>query len=885
MEELYTQWRSDPDSVDPSWRHFFQGMEFALERPEKRALEAPSDLRVQFLIDNYRTYGHLLVQMNPIDPHPVTEVFELRLDVLGFAEEELDTPFPTCGLMEVEEAPLREIIEVLRETYCGRIGVEFKGCQRPEMEAWLQEQIEPTRMDPNLTLEQKRRILNYLNHAELFEIFLNTKYVGQKRFSLEGGDALIPVIQAIIGRGAERGMEEFVIGMPHRGRLNVLVNILNKSYANVFHEFEDTIIEDSFDLAGDVKYHKGFSADVETADGHKVHLSLTANPSHLESVDPVVEGQTRAKQVLKGDDLEKKRIVPILMHGDAALAGQGVIYETMQMCNLSGYGVGGTIHLVVNNQIGYTTLPKDSRSTRYCTDIARAFSAPVFHVNGEDPEACVYAALLAVELRQKFGCDVFIDINCYRKYGHNEGDEPAFTQPLEYLMIRAKKSPREIYRDALISQGVIEKQMAEELEAEFKAGLQAELDQVQTLETKPSTEQATPRWQAVREANLRHNPFEPVETAVSEDKMVALAEKFCQIPEGFNLHRKVAKLAADRLKMVHGEPLNWGMAEHLAFATLLAEGTHVRLAGQDSRRGTFNHRHAMWMDQKEEGKYFPLNHVGEGRFDVFNSHLSEFAALAFEYGYSLSYPEALVAWEAQFGDFANGAQVVFDQYLSTSEQKWHRLSGLVLLLPHGYEGQGPEHSSGRIERSLQLAGDNNMYVCNPTTPAQIFHLLRRQVLQAVRRPLIVFTPKQLFGHPGCVSALSELSSGHFQEIIPDDHSDATRVLFCSGRLYYDLVAEQPDHVAIVRIEQLYPFHEALAREVIGRYPKCKEWIWIQEEPENMGAWDFLRPILREVLPNREEARYIGRRRSASPATGSPSKHKAQQAEILKQAFE
>ncbi len=885
MEELYTQWRGDPDSVDPSWRHFFQGMEFALERPEKRALEAPGDLRIHFLIHNYRNYGHLLAKVNPIDPHPATEVPQLRLDVLGFSDDELDTVFPTTGIMEREEAPLREIIACLQEIYCGTVGVEYLGLQRAEMTAWLQERIEPTRMQPGLSLERKKKILKDLNKAELFETFLHTKYVGQKRFSLEGGETLIPVMEAMIARGAELGHEEFVIGMSHRGRLSVLANVLNKSYANIFHEFEDTVDEDSFDLAGDVKYHKGFSADVIMPGNLPVHLSLTANPSHLESVDPVVEGQVRAKQVFKGDDVEKRRIVPILIHGDAAVAGQGVVYETMQMGNLAGYGVGGTIHIVVNNQIGFTTLPKDSRSTRYCTDIARAFSAPVFHVNCEDPEGCVYAAILAIELRQKFGCDVFIDINCYRKYGHNEADEPAFTQPLEYQMIRQKKSVRETYRDDLVSQGVIEKQIAEELEAEFRAGLQRELDQVQTLETKRSAEEATPRWQTLREANQHHDPFEPVETAVSEEVMVALAEKFCQIPEGFNAHRKIAKLAADRLKMVHGELLNWGMAEHLAYATLLADGTHVRLAGQDSRRGTFNHRHAMWMDQKEARKYFPLNHVGEGRFDVFNSHLSEFAVLAFEYGYTLSYPEALVLWEAQFGDFANGAQVVFDQYLSTSEQKWHRLSGLVLLLPHGYEGQGPEHSSARIERSLQLAGDNNMYVCNPTTPAQIFHLLRRQVLQKVRRPLIVFTPKQLFGHPDCASALSELSGGRFQEIIPDDHVDATRVLFCSGRLYYDLVSAQTDNVAIVRIEQLYPFHDELAREIIGRYPRCEEWVWVQEEPENMGAWDFLRPVLREVLPNGAEAQYIGRKRSASPATGSPSKHKAQQAEILKQAFE
>ncbi len=881
IEELYARYSQDPQSVEPSWRHFFEGMAFGEARGPS---EAPSDLRVHLLIHAYRHHGHLLAKVNPIDAHPVSEVPQLSLQKLGFLESELDKPFPTCGLLEKEEAPLREIIERLKSIYCDRIGIEYMGVERPEMVAYLRERVEQGR--PNLSIDQKRLILDCLNKAELFEIFLHTKYVGQKRFSLEGGETLIPLMEALIEEGAEHGLSEFVIGMAHRGRLNVLVNILNKSYSNIFHEFEDSLIEESFYGTGDVKYHKGFSADVTTSGGKSVHLSLTANPSHLESVDAVVQGQVRAKQVLKGDDKEMRRIAPILIHGDAALAGQGVVYETMELSGLAGYNVGGTLHLVVNNQIGFTTLPKDSRSTRYCTDLARTFSAPVFHVNGEDPEGCFYAAMLALECRQKFGCDVFIDLNCYRKYGHNEADEPAFTQPLEYALIRKKSSPRVIYRDELIQQGVIEKKLAEELEAKFRAALQAELDEVQTLKTEPFRERASTEWQAVREANWEEDPFLQIDTSVPVERLREVAQAFCAVPEGFNLNRKIKKLAEDRMQMAKGDPsearLNWGMAEHLAFATLLKEGLHVRVAGQDCRRGTFNHRHAMWMDQKEEGKYFPLNHVGEGRFDVFNSPLSEFACLAFEYGYSLSYVQALVIWEAQFGDFANGAQVVIDQYVSSSEQKWHRLSGLVMMLPHGYEGQGPEHSSARMERYLQSCGNQNMRVVNCTTPAQIFHVLRRQVLRKSRKPLIIFTPKQLFGHPACVSSLNELASGQFQEVIDDTLTSCRRLIFCSGRLYYDLIEERTRRgitdMAIVRLEQLYPLHEERIKEIVSKYAGFSEALWVQEEPENMGAWEYIRDQLGVPL------RYVGRERSASPATGSPKKHKAQHKAILDGAF-
>ncbi|MGE3954969.1 MAG: 2-oxoglutarate dehydrogenase E1 component [Parachlamydiales bacterium] len=887
IEGLYRQYQKDPKSVDPSWQRFFEGLDFAGEFPRKGPIEIPSDLRVDHLVKAYRTYGHLAAEVNPVAPEPLGAVPQLDLKQLGFSREDLSREFPTHGLLPKENAPLSEILESLKGTYCGRIGFEVRCLGNPELERYLQERIEGSRGRPQLSLDQKRMVLQYLNKAELFEIFLHTKYVGQKRFSLEGGEATIPLLRALIELGAEQGLREFVIGIAHRGRLNVLTNILGKSHRNIFHEFEDTLVESSFQGSGDVKYHKGFSADVETPSGAKVHLSLAANPSHLESVDPVAQGQCRAKQVLKGDGEAKKRIAPITIHGDAAVAGQGVVYETMQMGELSGYGVGGTLHLVINNQIGFTTLPKDSRSTHYCTDIAKAFGAPVFHVNGEDAEGCFFAAQLAIEIRQKFGCDVFIDLNCYRKYGHNEGDEPAYTQPLEYQRIREKQSVRVIYRDDLIQQGVVERKMAEALEEEFRAGLQRELEEVQSLKTEPTSEPNRGDWQKYVEENRKLDPFATAPTAVPEATLKGLAERLCHCPDGFNLHRKVVRLLEERQKMAEtGEAINWGMAELLAYASLIAEGTHIRLSGQDSRRGTFSHRHAMWFDQQNTRKYCPLNHIAEnqGRFDLFNSPLSEYAALGFEYGYSTAYPGSLVIWEAQFGDFANGAQIIVDQYLSTSEQKWNLLTGLTLFLPHGYEGQGPEHSSARMERYLQLAGDDNMRICYPSTPAQHFHLLRRQVRAPGCKPLIVFTPKSLLGNPKCVSSLSELSQGQFFPILDDPTrpKNPHTLVLCSGKVYYDLIEKKGEEMALVRIEQLYPLDKGMLEKVCAPYKGAKRLVYCQEEPENMGAWDYLRPLLRDVFGR--DAEYVGRNRSASPATGSPKKHKAQLAEIMNKLF-
>lgn len=918
LDELYEKYQRDRNSVDPSWQKVFDDFETQdrlgsllkpkLEYPGMLPLHGETaaaaafvpirganaaDLRIFRLIEAYRTYGHLLAKINPIATHPLQEPHELKLENLGFHSKELGEQFPTCGLMTPPTATLQEIINVLKEIYCDKIGVEYMGLQSPELESWLQERIEPNRFKVQLTIEQKQLILQHLNKSELFESFLHTKYVGQKRFSLEGGETLIPMLAAIVDTGASLGMEEFIIGMAHRGRLNVLSNILNKSYVDVFSEFDEGYIPDSFEGSGDVKYHKGFSAEITTLGQKKVQVALAPNPSHLEAVNSVVEGQAKARQVMINDDVNQRRVVPILVHGDASIAGQGSVYEALQLYKLKGYSTGGTIHIVINNQIGFTTLPIDARSTPYCTDIAKAFGAPVFHVNAEDPEDCVYATNLAVELRQKFHCDVFIDLNCYRKYGHNETDEPAFTQPLEYQIIRAKKPIREIYRDELIKHGVLEKFIAESLEAEFKKALQQALRVTQL----PPQESTAPKEMLPPPPSIEEELFKSTQTAVSAKEIREVAKKICTVPSGFNIHAKLQHLLKERLAMVEGEPpekpLDWGMAELLAYGTLLWQGTHVRLSGQDCCRGTFSHRHAMWMDQVEERSYFPLSHLksGQGRCDIINSPLSEMAVLGFEYGYSISYQDALVIWEAQFGDFSNGAQVIIDQFIASSEQKWGRKSGVVLLLPHGYEGQGPEHSSARIERFLSLCGDYNMLVVYPTTPAQLFHLLRRQVLKGIRKPLIVFTPKGLLRHPDCTSKLEELTRGSFMEIIDDPHppKKVKKVYLCSGRIYYDLAAERAklkvEDMALIRIEQLYPLNVKRLKEILDEYQGAEDYVWVQDEPANMGAWDYIRPLLRDILPENKLPKYIGRDRSAATAAGSYALHKKQHAAIMQGVFQ
>ena len=880
IEEIYETYLADPSKVDLSWRAFFDGVEFG----EGKEAGVSKEERIQRVIESYRRFGHLLAKVNPIATHQVDSIPELGLKILGFEEKELKDSFPTMGVIERGEAPLEEIIRALEAIYCTTIGVEYVGYSAPQLDQWIQGEIEGEH--PPTTLEQKANLLRKLNRAELFERFLNRKYVGQKRFSLEGGETLIPMLNEVIEVGAEQGIDEFVLGMAHRGRLNVRANLMQEPLSQLFAEFEDYFDPDQVDTEGDVKYHRGFSSDVVTSKGDKIHLALTANPSHLESVNPVAMGKVRAKQQQRG----KESIVPILIHGDASIAGQGVVYETMQLYRLGGYSVGGAIHIVVNNQIGFTTLSEEGRSTHYCTDLARGFSSPIFHVNAEDPEGCLYITRLAMELRHKFHCDVFIDLNCYRRYGHNESDEPAFTQPLEYQKIEKKRSIREIYRDKLIDQGVVEREAAEKLEKAFQEELKSEFAQLQEQPTFPVEKPFQGVWESYRKGDL----FQPAKTAVDRALLREMAARSCHVPEGFAIHPKVGKLQEARLKMVEAETpqpaIDWAFAEQLALASLLWEGRAVRFAGEDVQRGTFSQRHAAWVDQKSGQRYFPLSHLKEsqGHFEIINSLLSEFAALGFEFGYSLCYPSALVVWEAQFGDFANGGQVIIDQYISSSEQKWQRYSGLVVLLPHGYEGQGSEHSSARVERFLQLAGHGNMQIVNPTTPAQYFHLLRRQVIRSIRRPLIVLTPKGLLRHPKCLSSLDELASGTFREFLDDPHAgeEVDRLLLCSGRIYYDLMANRKEsRTAIVRIEQLYPIHEEKLATLLHRYSRVKKVYWVQEEPKNMGAWSYLLPILNKMLPEQATLHYVGRNISGSPATGSHAIHVREQQQLMKMAFE
>lgn len=917
FEELYAQYKINPSSVDPSWREVFSELDIAsyskapsvsssLEAPTllpantsgqsvlyypRVSIENDAHCRIYQLIDAYRKYGHLMAKVDPIALSCPAEPNELKIETYGFSKQDLSTHYPSCGLFDTETAPLLEILNALKSIYCNYIGLEYMRIDDKELRVWIQGHIEPKRFRVNLSIEQKRMILHYLNKSELFELFLHTKYVGQKRFSIEGGETLIPMLASLIDYGALHGSDEFYIGMSHRGRLNVLANLLNKSYADIFNEFEEGYFPASVEGSGDVKYHKGFFSEVKTIHGHPVKLTVTPNPSHLESVGPVVEGQVKARQILRHDEIKKDKVVPILIHGDGAIAGQGVVYETLQLSKLEGYSTGGTIHIVINNQIGFTTVPKDARSTQYCTDIAHTFGAPVFHVNSEDPEGCVHAVNLAMEIRQKFHCDVFIDLNCYRKYGHNEGDEPAFTQPLEYQLIRKKVPVRELYRDFLISQGVMEKSLAETLESEFKTALHEALNA-----KKIAPKGLTAEEQAVV-VSKNDSIFTPVQTGVSRKLLKEIGERFCHVPEGFAIHPKLAILNKERLSMLQegdgARPVDWGMGELLAYGSLLWEGTSVRLSGQDCCRGTFSHRHAMLMDQIKEQEYVPLDHLkaDQGRFDVYNSSLSEYAVLGFEFGYSIANPQALVLWEAQFGDFANGAQIIFDQYIATAEQKWMQKFPLTVLLPHGFEGQGPEHSSARIERFLTLGGDHNMQIVNPTTPAQLFHLLRRQIIRQVKKPLIIFTPKGLLRLPACSSKLDEFTSGSFKEILsdPDAPARVIRLVLCSGRIYYDLIAErektQTQHMMIVRIEQLYPLDVETLKAIISKCSVLKECIWAQEEPSNMGAWNFIRPILQDILPKEIELSYVGRTRSASPAVGSHAVHKKEHTAIMKALFE
>jgi 2-oxoglutarate dehydrogenase E1 component len=889
LDDAYRRWLHSPTSVDPTWQAFFAGVAFAGNGAADGAVRG--DLRLQTgvvrLVFWYRQVGHLQAHIDPLEENPPPAHDLLKLERLGLTDTDLGTTVDGSMYHGIDgPVKLADLLAALKATYCGTVGVEYMHIENLERRTWIARKIEPGRNRPNLDRREKLRALMTLHWAAHFENYLHTKYVGQKRFSLEGGETLLPMLDAIVEKAPALGVKEIVIGMAHRGRLNVLANTLRKPFEQIFNEFEDNYLPESTkDGDGDVKYHMGFSADVTTADGGSVHLSLSPNPSHLEIVNPVVEGRVRAKQRLFGD-VERSKGVPVLIHGDAAFAGQGVVAETLNLANLAGYRTGGTVHLVVNNQIGFTTSPRDARSTQYCTDIAKFIQAPIFHVNGDDPEAAVHVARMAIEYRQQFKADVVIDLVCYRKYGHNEGDEPSFTQPVEYRKIKAKKPVQQVYTDRLVADGVIQPEEAEAINAEFRHKLDEALKEVKGGQPRPKKMTGFDgRWKGL----TNQYSHAPAETKIAEAVADRIAGAFAAVPDGFHWHPTIKKLADKRRDDVTGrKPLDWGTGEALAFGSLVLEGHLVRLSGQDSRRGTFAHRHSWYFDQETGRGYCPLAHLdpNQAPFDVYDSALSEVAVLGFEYGYSLDEPQALVLWEAQFGDFANGAQVVIDQFIVSGESKWNRASGIVLLLPHGYEGQGPEHSSARLERFLQGCAEDSVQVCYFTTPANYFHALRRQVKRPFRKPLVVMTPKSLLRLPAATSPLADFTQGRFREVIDDTvPADAVRrVVLCSGKVYYDLAARRAElkkaDVALVRLEQLYPWPEDQLRKVLDRYRRA-ELVWAQEESQNMGGWFFVEPRLRGMgYP----AEFVGRDASASPAAGSVNVHKHEQAELVDAAL-
>ncbi|MBN4061842.1 2-oxoglutarate dehydrogenase E1 component, partial [Bacteroidales bacterium AH-315-I05] len=873
FEELYQQYKKDNGSVDFGWQKFFEGFELATETYDTTGA-IPENVQKEFnvinLINGYRQRGHLFTKTNPVrERRKYTP--SLDIENFGLEESDLDLDFQAGSEIGIGAATLRNIISHLQQTYCQSIGVEYRYIRQPKVVEWLRNRMESNKNTPAFSQEEKWHILAKLNEAVAFEQFLHTKFVGQKRFSLEGCETFAPAIDAVVQKGAELGIEEFVVGMAHRGRLNMLTNTFRKSYEDIFSEFEGNPY-DELSFGGDVKYHLGYSADVKTGMGKSVHLSLAANPSHLEAVDPIVEGTARAKIDHKYNG-DFNKVCPILVHGDASVAGQGVVYEVVQMSQLNGYKTGGTVHIVINNQIGFTTNYLDGRSSTYCTDVGKITLSPIFHVNADDVESVVLAVRLAMEFRQEFHRDVFIDLLGYRKHGHNEGDEPKFTQPLLYNAIAKHPNPRDIYRDKLIEEGSINEGMVKHMDEEFRNILQEKLDFVRKKEDKVVTvkrELGGP-WKGKRIATAADFEQSP-KTAVGKKKLLDLAEKMLHLPEEKNFFRKVKKLFNDRKTMIENNALDWAMGELLAYATLLDEGYPVRISGQDVQRGTFSHRHAAIIAEDTAEIYIPLQHLGEKQapFNIYNSLLSEFGVVGFEYGYASVSPERLIIWEAQFGDFSNEAQVIIDQFISAAEDKWMRQNGLVMLLPHGYEGQGSEHSSARLERYLQLCAEYNLQIVNCTTPANLFHLLRRQLHRDFCKPLIVFTPKSLLRHPKCVSPVVDFTKDGFKEVIDDDAvnvKNVEKIVFCSGKIYYDLIEQREKkkikNIAFVRIEQLYPLAYTQLENIISKYENAQEWLWVQEEPENMGAWTHMMRHFKH-----KPLRVISRPESATPATGS-----------------
>ncbi|MGV8139435.1 MAG: 2-oxoglutarate dehydrogenase E1 component [Mangrovibacterium sp.] len=888
IDELYQDYLKDPERVDESWRNFFKGFELGRAnfnvRQEGTENQINRELAILNLIDGYRLRGHLFTRTNPVRARRQYAP-TLEIGNFGLEKSDLDTIFQAGNNIGIGAATLRDIIAHLESTYCDSIGVEYAYLRDPAVIQWLRARMEGSKNSSVFTAEERKHIFYHLKVAVGFENFIHKKFVGQKRFSLEGAESLIPAMDAVIEQGADMGISEFVIGMAHRGRLNVLGNIMKKPYESIFKEFYGTEYEEGISL-GDVKYHLGFENTIQSDNGQDIKLSLVPNPSHLEAVGPLVEGMARSRidAVYNGDE---NRLAPILIHGDAAIAGQGVVYEVIQMSLLNGYRTGGTIHLVINNQVGFTTNYLDARSSTYCTDVAKVTRSPVFHVNGDDVEALIYTIRLAMEFRQKFHTDVFIDILCYRRYGHNEGDEPRFTQPSLYKAIANHKNPRDIYAEKLVRLGLMTQEEALNEIKDFDDFLGSKYKESEKIE------KLKIRKFLVEEYRHYHKPskvdlFARIDTGVPKDKLITLAGRINHVPEDKTFFSKVNRILSDRRMMIHDNKLDWAMAELLAYGSLLDEGHPVRISGQDSERGTFAHRHASFVVADMDEKYFPLKHLNpeQAPFHIYNSPLNEYGVMGFEYGYAMVQPNALTVWEAQFGDFSNVAQVIIDQYICSSEEKWGLMNNLVLFLPHGYEGQGPEHSSARIERFLTLAANQNMQIVMPTTPDNFFHVLRRHVKWETRLPLIIFTPKSLLRHPQVTCTLDELARGHFQEVI-DDHlvkpAKVKQLVLTSGRLYYDLIRKRVESgdetTAIVRIEQLYPFPAAQVRAILKKYGQANRLIWAQDEPENMGSWGFICRMLPDV-----RFEVVSRPESGSPAGGLMKQHNLRLDNILTTIF-
>ncbi|MER1939752.1 MULTISPECIES: 2-oxoglutarate dehydrogenase E1 component [unclassified Castellaniella] len=928
VEELYESYLDNPGSIPDQWRSYFDqlqhqpaadGREATRDQAHapivasfaQRARENSFQIRpaqasdqalavagkqvyVQSIIAAYRSLGARIAQLDPLKRRDRPDIPELDPGFYGLTEADLDQIYSATNtyFTKADTMTMRDILKALQDTYCRNIGVEFMHISDPAVKRWIQERLESTLGVPEYTVEQKRNILRQVTEAEGLERFLHTKYVGQKRFSLEGGESFIAAMDEVVNHAGDNGVQEIVVGMAHRGRLNLLVNIMGKMPGDLFAEFEGKHVQALSD--GDVKYHNGFSSDLSTRGG-PLHLSLAFNPSHLEIVNPVVEGSVRARQDRRGDE-KGDQVLPVLVHGDAAFAGQGVVMETLNLAQTRGFGTGGTLHIVINNQIGFTTSdPRDTRSTLYCTDVVKMIEAPVFHVNGDDPEAVVFATQMALDYRQDFGHDVVVDIVCFRKLGHNEQDTPSLTQPLMYKSIGKHPGTRKLYADRLVAQGTLADGEPDQMVKDYRQLMEDGQRTVEPVLTDYKNKYATD-WSPFLGAKWTDH----ADTGVPLTELTRIGEKLTQVPADFTVHPLVNKLLNDRLAMARGEhPIDWGMGEHLAFATLVANGYAIRITGQDSGRGTFSHRHAVLHDQKRErwdaGSYIPLQNVSDNQasFTVIDSVLSEAAVLGFEYGYATAEPNILTIWEAQFGDFANGAQVVIDQFIASGEAKWGRACGLTLMLPHGYEGQGPEHSSARVERFLQLCADNNMQVVQPTSGAQIFHVLRRQMIRPFRKPLVIFTPKSLLRNKAAASPLEDLATGTFQPVIGEVNADIVpadvkRVLVCSGKVYYDLVHARDEQnrkdVAIFRIEQLYPFaHKAFQAE-IQKYENAKELVWVQDEPQNQGPWFYVQHHLYENMNDGQKLGYAGRAASASPAVGYLAKHQEQQHALIEQAF-